>query len=190
MFNGETHLEKLPLGTRIKIHSNGPFICYGRVRDKRTHIYGPGNVTERICKFRSQHSHIEISAMDDVMYTLDIVTPEETKEVISKESMTLTVDEVGESTEEKFRRIVHQELSKTAVDQERESFEESDDFDVDDDDDLIERSGYEVHDMQPMHEFSRQGSRERDDDVLPEERTDSDKSITEDKSSEPPAGEE
>lgn len=158
MLYGNTELKKLPLGTRVKVLSNGPFIVYGYRDKERVYIYGPTNVNDRVCKIRTQHEHIEVRAMDDVQYNMDIVTPDDTKEVISKESMTLTVEDVGESTEDRFRRIIRQEMSMAVAQQEVESFEEADDFEVEDDDDLIGRSGYEITDMQEMHEFQPYGS--------------------------------
>ncbi len=49
---------------------------------------------------------------------------------------------------EEMRRIVRDELSRTADAQHQETFEESDDFDVEDDENIMEPTEYEIDDMQ------------------------------------------
>lgn len=49
--------------------------------------------------------------------------------------------------QEEIQRMVRQELSRAAESSGFESFEESDDFDVEDDDDLVFMSPYEIREM-------------------------------------------
>lgn len=56
-----------------------------------------------------------------------------------------------ESSDDRIRRIIRETMSRMAVDSGRESFEEANDFDVDEDPDPV--SQYELSDMQEERSF-------------------------------------
>lgn len=62
-----------------------------------------------------------------------------------------------ETLEEKLKRVVHNELSMAASARDMETFEESDDFDVEDDQDTLP-SKYEMTDMQEEQPLMRRAN--------------------------------
>lgn len=92
-----------------------------------------------------------------------------------------------ESLEEKLKRVVHNELSQAAAAREMETFEESDDFDVEDDQDTLP-SKYEMTDMQEEQPLIRRGNADVQDE-RPGARPGGEKKVEKDGVSGVPGGE-
>lgn len=86
-----------------------------------------------------------------------------------------------ETLTEQIRRLVRLEVSKAAAEQGMESFEEADDFDMDDDDEL--RSPYELTEMEVESTFGKDASdlerhnRRKEDGQVEQSRTASGESV-------------
>lgn len=151
-------------GERITVAANGSFIIWFVKADGTEYIAGPNSVHDRRFKWRMPAKLVAfkvIPTAKDTITTVEIGHKAEGKEV--PDPLPLAVHEPKPLTlQEEIARMVGYHLSMR--DDGPESFEEADDFDFDDDSDIL--SPYEFHDMQdeepvePEQARSEQSERE------------------------------
>lgn len=160
-------------GERCTVVASGSFIVWFTRSDGSEYIAGPNSVHDRRFKVKipALVRQVKVSpTAKDTICTIEIGHKEEGKEV--PDPLPLAVHEPKPLTlQEEIARMVGYHLSLR--DDGPETFEEADDFDIDDDSDIL--SPYEFHDMQedfePEPDRARSEQSEREQKTPPAETT-------------------
>lgn len=137
-------------GSKIRIRTNAQFTVYAQAPDEdgalqASGIYGPRNVSDRFTTFTAETDFIAIECDESTMWGYEEI------ERINGETLDLTPVEISAersrppTLKEEMRRFISDEMSRVGESQGQETFEESDDFDIDDDE---LSSPYELTEMQ------------------------------------------
>jgi hypothetical protein len=135
-------------GARVEITSNGVFQVYG-VRDgKRVSILGPRNESDRYFKFwNKNYTALEVVTDKETFWNCKYYDQEMGQEYLDPTPIEVPVMDPALNMNERIRQFIRDEISARMESQDMETFEESMDFDVDDDTEII--SPYEFVDMVP-----------------------------------------
>lgn len=100
---------------------------------------------------------VEVPVIEELRKLSSSRMLEDGREVLNPEQLYLPLNERPFTMIEQIRRVLRQELSKNALNQGFESFEEADDFDVDEDE-MVISSNYEVLDaIEEIPDVDREG---------------------------------
>jgi hypothetical protein len=158
-----TQITKMPPRSRVKVKAGGPLTIYGLDNDSnRISVINAGVMGNINFVQDSKAKGIEIQAPKSTTWQLEYQTPDMFQEHLDPEPIAIPIGKGELSTDQKIKEMVRIEMSKAAEASGYESFEEANDFEDDDDEDML--SGYEVMDMQedvPFKEFKESEKRKR-----------------------------
>lgn len=136
---------KVDAGTKIVFQSQKPISVIG-VKFSKVPFKKPKSEVLFTGKkgklYVAQDDNLDIQCDQDCIWSVDYTHRVERTEVLDPNPVAVTID-APESVEEKVKRLIRQDrLLRMAEAEEYETFEEADDFDLDDDEEL--RSPYEI----------------------------------------------
>ncbi len=139
-------------GSVVEIRTDAEFTAYALENGERTSILGPNHSTERRLKFTIPPfiRTVEITTRKSGRYVFTETLRINHQEVPDKTPIEIGIHERPDPLAEQIQMIVQAEMSKLAVATGRESFEEANDFEIDDEDDP--HSQYELTVLQEEHE--------------------------------------
>lgn len=148
MFNGVNRFKCCPR-LRFGVVSSGEFLVYGVREGERVELLGPGDVSSRNFRRefrRHDFTELEVVAQEDTDYTVELIELSDGVEKLDHTPVAVPVDSGPPTLREQVRELVRHELSRAAAQGGWETFEESDDFDIPDDEDLP-LTPYEMQEM-------------------------------------------
>lgn len=129
----------------VTIRSDGPFVVYQVYDGEKTAILGPARATDRVLVFRMADADaFAVEASDATLWSYHFEEVAQRSEVLDPKPMEIPLGHAP-SMEDQVKTWIREELSAAAEAQQMETLEESLDFDVDEDPDLV--SGYELPEM-------------------------------------------
>lgn len=149
MLKGNKKIEVGRWPTSFAIHSTGEFHVFTIDRDGKSYLVGPPSSAARFFKFKPAYNTemIHVEADKDVKWIYhvqELAQPEENSGI----PIELPVNAVRPDTvEDMIRKYIRQEFSTIHEEQGYESFDESNDFDIEDEE-PDPFSAYEVREMQ------------------------------------------
>lgn len=133
----------------ISIEADASFSAYGLDKGKRSLLLGPFKPDARQLRYRlaAGTDHIEVATAKSTFWQLSILYVPDGKEHLDPTPIEIPAGfDKPPSLRDEMRRFIREEFARSAVDAEdAETFEEADDFDIDEDPDPF--SQYEVMDM-------------------------------------------
>jgi len=156
---------KIPPGCALVLRCSKKFTALGlNHQGDLVSILGPANETDRtlrrIVPREVNTLKMQTSKLAHWQYSY---TDRHSAETLDKTPVEIPVEPKELRYEDEMRRIVRDELSRAADAEHRETFEEADDFDIDDPDG--EPSQYELDDMQEDAEYAHKST--ADDPAIP-----------------------
>lgn len=137
----------------ITVEADASFSAYGLSHGNRTAIFRTTSNDPRLLRQRISDDidGIEIVTAKSTFWQFEITYRSDGKEYPDPTPLELPIDSTRPlSLREEMRRFIREEFSRHATDDGYESFEESNDFDLDDESDLM-FSQYELAEMQPEY---------------------------------------
>lgn len=147
--NSGTKRIEIPARCRVGVVSTGEFVVYGLRDGERVAVLGPSSVSDRTWRReyrRGEYSAIEVVAELDTKWTAELVKLSDGVERLDNTPVAVPVGSAPPTLSQQVRELVRLELSQHAAAQDFETFEEADDFDIDDEQDGFV-SRYEFFDM-------------------------------------------
>lgn len=173
-------------GAVVTIRTDAEFTLYAMFKGERSSILGPNHNTERHLKLTMPFnvSQIELTIRKSGRWVIDEVKKINHQEVPDKTPVEIGVKEDYDPLAERIQQIVQNEMSKLATKHGFETLEESDDFDIGDEDEPT--SQYELSDLQedyapPAKPETTPKSKEPDPSCPPAEVSDSAPAVQPDK---------
>ena len=141
-------LSKACPGAKIKIMASGPFTCYAMDKGKRTLILGPLSYNARNLNAQLPWDidQVYVKCEKSTEWTLEWSRQPFPKSIPDKTPIEIGIVDQPLSIHEEMRRFIREEVSRNAQEHGQTSFEEEDDFDIEDPDEIY--SPYEMSDMQ------------------------------------------
>lgn len=136
----------------ISIEADASFTAYSMDGTKRETILGPFKPDQRrvIARLPIGCKRIDVATAKSTFWQLVIDYRTDGKEYPDQTPIEVPLNmKKPESLRDTMRRFIREEFSREAVMSEKESFEEANDFDIDDETDLL--SPYEITDMEPEY---------------------------------------
>ncbi len=150
MYKGSKELNT-KRGATIEIRSSGPFCAYAMEGKKRTIILGPINTNARILKYKlpSDIEKVFVKTEKSTEWTM-AWSYYDRSEILDETPVEMPVGyEEPETLADQMRRFIKDEVSKQAVADNMGSFEEEDDFELDEMEPL---TNYELTDMEEVED--------------------------------------
>lgn len=138
-------------GSKIRVRTNGQFTVYAQSPDDAgelaaSGIYGPRSFSDRFTCFIAETDFIAVECDDATMWGYEEIS-RNNAEILDHTPIEISAEQSAPlSLKDEMRRFISDEISRVAESQDEETFEESDDFDLDDDD--LPESPYELTEMQ------------------------------------------
>lgn len=143
----------LPPRCWFGVVASNEFVVYGVREGQRVALLGPSDVGCRQQRWefrRGEYDEVEVHCEGE--YTVELVRLSDGVERLDNTPVAVPVGAAPPTLREQVRALVRDELSAVAARDGFETFEESDDFEVDEDDDSW-YSPYETVEMRPDDEF-------------------------------------
>ena len=153
---------KIPV---VTIEADASFSAYGIERGKRSLLLGPFKTDARILTARIPKGikQVEVATAKSTFWQYYVDMRSDGKEYPDPTPVEVPVDcRQPPSLREEMRRFIREEFSRNAEQTGQETFEDSDDFDIEGEDDFV--SPYEMVDMideEPLEREEDQGSADR-----------------------------
>lgn len=174
-------------GERINIRTDGEFTVYELQVDQKTgeleitRIIAPRNIHDRYATFNSQTGYFKVRCKANVSWHYQ-------QPVASHDTLDYTPIEIPDELQrqptlkEEMKRFVLQTFNaQVQAQQDPDTPDEADDFDIDDDDDFDPTSGYEIDEM--TEEFYDDSQTQPDN--PPQEATEDDTAVSTENATEP-----
>lgn len=132
----------------IRIEADASFSAYGLTGGKREHLFGPFKSDGRLLTTRIPDgvTQIEIATAKSTFWQWTIKYIPDGKEHLDLTPLEIPIGfQQPPSLQDEMRRFIREEFGRVAESSEQETFEEADDFDIDEDPDPF--SAYEMVDM-------------------------------------------
>jgi hypothetical protein len=157
-----TKLAKLPERTRVKLKTSGPITIFGTDENgTRLGIIAAGVIGNYLF-IQKGYDYVEIQADKKTNWQIEYATPDLYQEHLDPEPIAIPLGKQELSTDQKIKELVRIEMSKLSEEAGNETFDEANDFDIDDDEDML--SGFEVREMQqevPFQEYVEKNKKEK-----------------------------
>ena len=145
----------------VAIEADASFSCYGVKSGKRVAVLPPfgGNKFAMRCRIPEGVNRIEVATAKSTFWQITFTDVPDGREYPDQTPVEIPAG-YGQplSLRDEMRRFIREEMSNQALVDGHETFEESDDFDIDDEDDY--ESPYTMQDMQeiePIEELEAEG---------------------------------
>lgn len=151
--NYGTQLVGAKPGEQVTIRASGAFIVYAVGESgQRLRILGPNNAQKRSLVFVVPAcKELEIETEESTAWQIETKTVPERREHLDPTPVEIPVGVIRpESLESIMARMINERFSQMAEEKGLETFEEADDFDIDDD---LPKTPYEMVDLDPEEPF-------------------------------------
>ena len=142
------------LGATIEIRSSGPFCAYAMEKKKRTIILGPYSSTARILRYKLPQGieQVFVKTEKSTEWTIEWSSYNRS-EISDPVPIELPIGyQKPESLQNQMRRLIKTEMSAIAEQQGYGSFEDEDDFELDEE--IL--TNYEMTDMEETQEYEQE----------------------------------
>jgi len=140
----------------VGVVADSEFIVYGVRKGHRVAVLGPLRADDRVWRSEMRaHGFDRVEVVTKGTWTFEFVERSDGKERLDKTPVAVPVRQAPPTLSEQVRALVAQELSFQAHQQGLETFEEANDFEVDDDDEWT--SPYEFFEMEEDYDFLPEG---------------------------------
>lgn len=149
----------------VSFRADGPFTLYAGDEETKQVLLGPRNSTDRVWRgVLPDSAGVHVRCTDSCMWHMEAVAIPPTFEVPDPTPMEVPLELRGMSFTDEIKQFVRQELQMQKEMHEMESFEEANDFEMDDeDDDGTIMSGYQYEEMDSENSLDNQGVTEDND---------------------------
>jgi len=146
MFKGPNKHDVFP-GDAFDIRSDGEITLYGLIKGQREHIMPmPTHLRRGFIIVPAEVTQMEVKTAKSTNYTVAIKSNNDGKEYLDQTPIEIGIDQQRPlSLHEEMRRFITEEVSRQATSEGHESFEDADDFDLEQDE---FQTQYTLHEMQ------------------------------------------
>lgn len=136
----------------VEVKADGPFFCYALSNDEREMVLGPFNSEIWYLKTRVPEWCTKIEVTREESVKVNVTAGLKGDEIVDPNPVTIPIEcRKPRTVEDMVRQYVATAVSAHYENEGYESFEESDDFEVDDDnDEFVMKSPYELIDEYPI----------------------------------------
>lgn len=141
------------VGAQVHIRASGSFIVFAVGQSgQRLRILGPNNASKRSFVFLVPRcEEVEVETENDTVWEYEVKTVPDRRERPNQTPVEIPVGVIQpESLESIMARMINERFSQMAEERGMETFEEADDFDIDDE---LPKTPYEMQDLNPEEPF-------------------------------------
>lgn len=144
MYSGNNTIKVDP-NSKLVIKASAVFTCYGMIDKNEVEILGSFGGLRISTPLKPEITHVKIQTAKNTKYTVEFIPMASRTEQLDTTPIEVPIQRPL-TLKEEMQRFIRQEFSNQLHDDGFETFEESDDFDIDDDFDPL--SEYELSDLQ------------------------------------------